>query len=206
MAIKPFKQSPREILAADRSEVDEAFRMQLTNLIVTWGNCEAWFVNIFARLMRVDYGRAEAVIRSIASTRGRVDLVQRIAIMCVSDIGKLRSLNKICKEFKAVNTLRNTLVHAVYSTYGERDYNSLRSFTHINFQRSNFDGTNFQETREIDEKLIEEITLAARKAQKLSRRLHYWYDSTHFLISRRPRDKPLQLDLIHKSKSRHRRR
>jgi hypothetical protein len=193
---RTLQKRKREELSNDRMYLDQEFRAYLVNLISLWSNCETWFVGIFEKLMRIDYGRAWAVIGSIPTTRARVELVQRVAIMCIPDAAKLRAFNRLCKDFRKITTLRNFLMHSTYQHYGETDGYAIKSLANRNYLRGNFDGTNAEEVRQMDEELVEEIRLAAIRAGRLSSRFNYFYGSLQYHVSKRPRDTPLQLDLL----------
>jgi hypothetical protein len=197
---KSPRQEARNDLADDRRYRDEAFRYAVVNLIVGWAAAETWFTHIFAKLMRIDDGRAQAVMGSITTTRARVDLVQRIAVMCLSDVQQIRQLNKLCQEFRSITTLRNTLVHAYYERWSARDNLMLKALRQTNFQRSNFDGTNAFEVREITDEFVEEIEKAARRAFRLTFRFGYFEGHLQYFVSKLPRDTPLPLELVRKPK------
>jgi hypothetical protein len=180
---------------------DTDFRMQLSRLVVTWANCETWFMRLLAVLLRTDVGRADLVYSSMTSTRARTEIVKRLALQCLPDVRQIRHLYKLCNEFKAVTELRNRLCHSQYLF--KPSTMTLTEILSTNFQRSDFDGTNEQIVRRIDRGFINEVTQASNKAVSLSGRLERFMKSIDGgVVLELPRDTPVPLDKLQKKKLR----
>lgn len=194
----------RKLTDEEKDELDAAFREWFTNVVSLWANAENWFVGVCEILLRTQRWQAWLVMSSMGSTRGRVELVQRLAIMVLPQARQIRHLNKLCKEFKAVSELRNRLVHSHYTfanTVGSGEVGAVSQLRFVNFYKSNFDGTNPFDERYVDWGLINEMAQMAKRASSLTIRLSRFCDRHWESVLELPRDTPLPPDLIHKSKS-----
>jgi hypothetical protein len=193
----------QDAIARERAGRCQDFQLYFTNLITSWANCESWFIDVLAVLLRTDQERAAAILYSIVSTRARVELVQRLGIMCLPTADLVRRLNRICKGFKKVTTLRNTLCHSQYSWYGPAEgWDAIKGFSQFNFAKSNFDGTNYREETELDDDFLKELRDAIIKVNGINRQLRRFKVRVAGRVLKRPREWPLQLEEHHKPKVR----
>jgi hypothetical protein len=181
-------------------ELTHDFSVESANLIQMWANAETWFIHILAMLLRCDLKRADLVFYSFTSTRARVDLIRRAAIMCLQYPRDIRHLFKMCKQFDGITSTRNKICHAEYHIGpGRRTVIGLVS---TNYQRSDFDGINHFEYRDIDRGLINELKQARHNAVSLCGRLARFVKNHTADVLKRPRSQPAPLDKIHKSRPR----
>jgi hypothetical protein len=73
----------RKLPEDELRKLTEDFSLRSAYLVQMWANCESWFPHILAVLLKTDVQRANLVFFSFTSTRARVDLVKRAAIMCL---------------------------------------------------------------------------------------------------------------------------
>lgn len=193
------KKAREKKLAKNSADLEVAIGVLVTN----WANCETWFMRVFAILMRVDTKRADLMFASIGSFRGRLELVQRAAIMCLARPRDVRLLQKLCREFRSVTELRNKVCHGEYSLDPSRTY--IVGIWSSNFSRSDFNGTNQYEHRYIDRGFINEMTNARTRAYSLAGRLQRFVKTKAEHVLEQPRDTPLRLPKPRKAKGRPRR-
>lgn len=182
------------------------FSLYFTDLLVAWATTEQWFTAIFARLLRTDRVRADAILSSITSTRSRVDLVRRLSLMTVTHARKIRHFEKLCREFKSATELRNRLAHAAYHFKDSQSnlIGAVYGLTTINFLRPDFNGTNAYSSRRIDRGLFNEMRQMTRRCHGLSYRFRRFERAVEVL--ERPREQPAQLDKPRKPTAARRRR
>jgi hypothetical protein len=162
-----------------------------------WANAESWLIRTLAVILGISPAKADVVFYTITSSRSRVELVQRAAIMFLRKPAQARHLMKLLREFGAVSRLRNQVCHAQYIV--DSSGNALTYLLSTNYARSDFDGTNHEQERRIDKGLINEVTQARRKAVSLCGRLKRFV-SRKPAVLRQPRDTPLQLRKSRKTK------
>ena len=186
----------------DPIAMTEEFSAATAYLIQTWANCETWFMRVLAILLRIDVTRCDLVFSSFTSTRARVGLVRRAAIMCLPHVRQIRHLNKLCNQFNSITTTRNKVCHAEYliGPHG----NSVVGLLSTNFTRGDFDGTNHHEKRNIDQGFINEIHFAGTVAVKLANSLERFMKIHAASVLELPRLQPAPLAQIQKSKRRRR--
>jgi hypothetical protein len=191
---KPKKSKSEQLLA-----LSEDFCEQLSFLIISWCNCESWFVRVFTELLKVDSARADLVYYSINSTRARIEMVQNLAILCMKDVRNVRHLLKLCREFKSVTELRNRLSHGEYEIALYRS--AVTGIISANYKAGSFDGTNAFVYRKVDKAFINEVKQAGRRASSLSSRLARFVALMSGRVLKRPRRQPLPLNMLHKPRS-----
>jgi hypothetical protein len=184
---------------AELAEIDREFREALSNLVIMWANAESWFHRVLAVILKIDVALANLLYTNTVSTRARVDLVQRCGFMCLAEARLVRHLKKLASDFEAGSRIRNKLCHATYEIHPSREFPTAIIIS--NFQRSDFDGTNYQEVRAIDRGLINEIWQEYRKAVSLCGRLERFVKTAPKHVLPTPRTTPLQLSKRRKGRT-----
>ncbi len=180
----------------------DEFQQYVYLLITHWANAETWFFRVLAELMRTDFGRADLIFSSITSTRARIELTRRAALMCLSSEQKFRAFDRMFDDFKKVSKMRNEICHSEYVPDETRTI--MASIMTTNFSRQDFDGTNYLHERYIDRNYVNEIKQAYLAASRLCDRLERFVKTLPPYVLEQPRDKPLRLRKRPKTKDDHR--
>lgn len=98
-----------------------------------------------------------------------MQLVERAALMCLKQIRDIRHIHKLCREFTSVTKMRNYLCHSQYEIDSTKK--AVIGILSTDYQRQDFDGTNHQQFRTIDQGILNEIKQASRRAVSLCGRL-----------------------------------
>jgi hypothetical protein len=173
---KPHKHKPRKRRKPTEEELaalDAEFRLYFTDLLTGWATCESNLRLILAELLTTEQNVANLVMYSILSTRGRVDMINRLAIMRLGNRRKVKHLQKLLKEFKAVTELRNRLAHAVFDFKASNmagEIGVVVGGTFVNFIKSNFDGDNMYEEIAINRDLFNQMRQMTLRARSLAGR------------------------------------
>lgn len=194
------RRKARKVPLGRLEEIDSEFREMLGLVVTMWANAESWLPRVLAILLRIDVGRAGLIHSSFTSTRARVQLVERAAVMCLRDARRVRHLKKLTSEFATVTRMRNSLCHSEYSV--DRTESAFTGMWAANFDRRDFDGTNAYKFRDIDRGMINEMRGAYLRARSLCGRFERFVKNAPPFVLERPRDTPLPPPQTGKSKSR----
>ena len=181
----------RKSLPKKLIEIDAEFQRRLYYLVTMWANAETWFMRILTVLMRTDVGRGDLIFSSMTSSRARIDLVLRAAIMCLATEDKLLEFESMHAEFKKITKTRNRVCHAQYIP--DPTGAVLVGLMTVDYQRRDFDGTNHRQTVRLDRNFLNEVKQAGQKASALCDRLEAFAKSCRPQVLKRPRDTPLRL-------------
>ena len=83
------------------------------NLICSWSNNESLFIYVLMILLRTDEASAAVVFATLNTTRARLDLIQRLAKIGVSDKALSRNLTALIERFSESTKVRNELNHCM---------------------------------------------------------------------------------------------
>ncbi|POR47135.1 hypothetical protein [Bosea psychrotolerans] len=84
------------------------------DLNFAWSNNESLFIYVIMLLLDTDEAAAAIVFATLNTTRARLDLVDRLARIRLSDKALRRELDGIVKAFSASTRLRNEINHATF--------------------------------------------------------------------------------------------
>lgn len=137
------------------------------NLVLSWSNNESMFIYVLMILLEVDEVTAAVVFTTLNTTRARLDLVQRLAAIKVSDRVTAQKLDRIVRRFNELTKTRNEFNHSMYA------FSQSGEITHMNLMR-------IQESRghlklgeriEMNEERIGRMIAVIRDLKKLNRDL-----------------------------------
>lgn len=77
------------------------------NLVFSWSNNESLFIYLLMILLKTDQTSAAVVFATLNTTRARLDLIQRLAKLHVSDRTVTRTLDQLIERFKEYTRIRN---------------------------------------------------------------------------------------------------
>ena len=190
MLRSPTKNQRRQPTAV-QIETDKQFLHRLAMLVMMWANAESWLHRVLAVLLRINPSLASLVLTSFTSTRARTELIERAAVMCLPDARRVRHLKRLIADFRSVTKMRNDLCHSQYDL--DPTETVLTGLFATNFQRQDFDGTNFGNHRRIDRGFLNEIAQAHRKAVSLCSRFERFVKRAPPFVLEQPRATPLLL-------------
>ena len=84
------------------------------NLICSWSNNESLFIYVLMILLRTDEASAAVVFATLNTTRARLDLIQRLAKIRVTDKALAKSLTALIERFSESTKVRNELNHCMF--------------------------------------------------------------------------------------------
>ncbi|WP_347335927.1 hypothetical protein [Bradyrhizobium murdochi] len=90
------------------------------NLICSWSNNEGLFIYVLMILLRTDEASAAVVFATLNTTRARLDLIQQLVKIRVTDKALARSLTALVERFSESTKVRNELksLHAHLRLFG----------------------------------------------------------------------------------------
>jgi Asp-tRNA(Asn)/Glu-tRNA(Gln) amidotransferase C subunit len=84
------------------------------NLVYCWSNNESLFIYILMLLMETDEASAAVVFGTLNTTRARIDLIERLAKLKVTDESVEKTLEDIIDRFNDTTRIRNEFNHCMY--------------------------------------------------------------------------------------------
>jgi hypothetical protein len=141
--------------------------MQIGNLGLNWSNNESMFIYVVMVLLDVEEVDAAIVFSTLNTTRARLDLVRRLAMVKIRDPATAQVLKRLIKRFEAGTRLRNEFNHCMYTL------NAQGEITHTHLMRPHEEGGRLTlgDLRAMDERRVQEIVEANRQLKRLNRDL-----------------------------------
>jgi len=84
------------------------------NLICSWSNNESLFIYVLMILLRTEEAAAAVVFATLNTTRARLDLIQRLAKIRITDKALAKSLTALIERFSESTKVRNELNHCMF--------------------------------------------------------------------------------------------
>lgn len=137
------------------------------DLNLAWSNNESLFIYVLMFLLGTDEKAAALVFATLNTTRARLDLVQRLAKIAVSDKAVRAELGGIVDRFSATTRLRNDLSHATFVLDSQGEITHTQ---HMKIEESR-GNLRFGMRRPVDDARLEEISHAIRELHTLNRRI-----------------------------------
>lgn len=91
-----------------------AWMSLIGDLNFAWSNNESLFIYVLMLLLDTDEPAAAIVFATLNTTRARLDLVERLAKIRLSDRALGQELSEVTRAFSASTRLRNELNHATF--------------------------------------------------------------------------------------------
>ena len=85
------------------------------NIGFTWSNNESMFIYILKLLLGTDQKCAAVVFATLNTTRARLDLVERLATLRITDKAMAKELDRIISRFNDGTRVRNEFNHCTYT-------------------------------------------------------------------------------------------
>lgn len=137
------------------------------NLICSWSNNESLFIYVLMLLLRTDEASAAVVFATLNTTRARLDLIQRLAKIKITDKALARSLTALIERFSESTRVRNELNHCMFI------FDSKGAITHTQSMRlmETRSSLKFGEIKPLDESRLQEMVQTTREMTKINREI-----------------------------------
>jgi hypothetical protein len=137
------------------------------NLICSWSNNESLFIYVLMILLRTDEASAAVVFATLNTTRARLDLIQRLAKIRVSDKALSKNLTALIERFSESTKVRNELNHCMFI------FDSSGAITHTQSMRlmETRSSLRFGEIKALDESRLQEMVRTTHEMTKINREI-----------------------------------
>jgi hypothetical protein len=137
------------------------------NLICSWSNNESLFIYVLMILLRTDEASAAVVFATLNTTRARLDLIQRLAKIRVSDKVLSKNLTALIERFSESTKVRNELNHCMFI------FDSAGAITHTQSMRlmETRSSLRFGEIKALDESRLQEMLRTTHEMTKINREI-----------------------------------
>jgi hypothetical protein len=158
--------------AIESAAFDTASRRTLVlaligNISFSWSNNESMFIYLIMLMLDTDETAAAVVFSTLNTTRARLDLVERLAAVKISDQRVASNLKGLIERFDACNRVRNELNHSMYVLNGAGEITHTRSMR-ITGSRGRF---RFGGMRPVDDDRLREMEGVVADLRALNRDL-----------------------------------
>jgi hypothetical protein len=108
--------APPPIPGAAAAETDlDAVLLRVGRLNYAWSNTESLLIHMLAGLTGMDKGAAVVVFLSVSSTRGRIEMVERLAKLRRPAGEEQRELLELTARFARLSAVRHRYNHSIWS-------------------------------------------------------------------------------------------
>jgi hypothetical protein len=135
------------------------------NLVFSWSNNESLFIYLLMVLLKTDQMSAAIVFATLNTTRARLDLIQRLAKIHVSDRAISRRLNELIDRFNEYTRIRNEFNHCMYKVSGRGDITHTHSIRIVETRKR----LQLGEVKPMDDARIKEMVETIQGLKKLNR-------------------------------------
>ncbi|MGH7094376.1 MAG: hypothetical protein ACREFB_12685 [Stellaceae bacterium] len=135
------------------------------NLVFSWANNESMFIYILMILLDSDEATAAIVFATLNTTRARIDLIQRLASVKLTEPEIARTLTGLIRQFNTCTRLRNEFNHCMYVV------NEHGEITHLQSMRleEGRGQLRFGSKRKLDDEAIQQIIQLIERLKTLNR-------------------------------------
>ncbi len=137
------------------------------NLICSWSNNESLFIYVLMILLRTDEASAAVVFATLNTTRARLDLIQRLAKIRITDRAISRRLARLIERFVESTKVRNELNHCMFI------FDTSGAITHTQSMRlaETKSSLRFGEMKALDEGRLQDMLRTTNEMTKINRDL-----------------------------------
>lgn len=135
------------------------------NLICSWSNNESLFIYVLMILLRTDEASAAVVFATLNTTRARLDLIQRMAKIRITDRTISRKLARLIERFVELTKVRNELNHCMFI------FDTSGAITHTQSMRlaETKSSLRFGEMKALDESRLKDMLQTTNEMTKINR-------------------------------------
>lgn len=135
------------------------------NLVFSWSNNESLFIYLLMILLKTDQASAAIVFATLNTTRARLDLIQRLAKMQVTDRTISRTLNEMIERFNEYTRIRNEFNHCMYKVSSRGDITHTHSIRIVETRKR----LQLGEVKPMDDARIKEMVKTIQGLKTLNR-------------------------------------
>jgi hypothetical protein len=135
------------------------------NLVYSWSNNESMFIYVMMLLMNTDETSATVVFATLNTTRARLDLIERLAKLKITNRTVGKALERIISRFNELTKMRNEFNHCLYTVNESGEITDTQSIRVQEIHGKLQLGTG----RKMDDARIDEMLDAIRALTKLNR-------------------------------------
>jgi hypothetical protein len=135
------------------------------NLVFCWSNNESLFIYVLMLLLNTDQAAAAVVFATLNTTRARLDLIQRLARLRISDAAIEKALARLIDRFNDCTRIRNEFNHCMYSVDSRGEITHTQSLRIVETRTR----LQFGEIKPVDEQRIKALTDATSELRRLNR-------------------------------------
>ena len=135
------------------------------NLICSWSNNESLFIYVLMIFLRTDEASAAVVFATLNTTRARLDLIQRLAKIRVTDKALAKNLTALIERFSESTKVRNELNHCMFI------FDAAGAITHTQSMRlmETRSSLKFGEIKPLNDSRLQELLQATQEMTKINR-------------------------------------
>lgn len=137
------------------------------NISFSWSNNESMFIYVLMLLLSTDQTSAAIIFSTLNTTRARIDLVQRLAAVNITDRELASRLKDLVERFNACTKARNEFNHCMYAL------NASGEITHTHSMKisETRKGIQFGAVRPVDDDRLREMQGIISELKTLNRDL-----------------------------------
>lgn len=135
------------------------------NLVFSWSNNESLFIYLLMILLKTDQTSAAVVFATLNTTRARLDLIQRLAKLQVSDRAISKTLDQLVERFNEFTRIRNEFNHCMYKVSSRGDITHTHSIRIVETRKR----LQLGEVRPMDDARIKEMVETIQGLKSLNR-------------------------------------
>jgi hypothetical protein len=137
------------------------------NLICSWSNNESLFIYVLMILLRTEESSAAIVFATLNTTRARLDLIQRLARIRITDRDISKSLARLIERFVESTKVRNELNHCMFI------FDRSGAITHTQSMRLAETKTSlrFGEIKALDESRLQDMLRTTKEMTRINREI-----------------------------------
>ena len=154
-----------EAAAPELAERRNLILTMIGNLVFSWSNNESLFIYVLMLLLSTDQASAAVVFATLNTTRARLDLIQRLAKIHVTDRSIEKELVKLIDRFNECTRVRNEFNHCMYTV----DAQGAITHTHALRILEKGHGLSFGEARPMDQAREKEMVKTINDLRRLNR-------------------------------------
>jgi hypothetical protein len=135
------------------------------NLVSSWSNNESLFIYVLMILLRTSQESAALAFATLNTTRARLDLIQRLAKITITDKDLDKTLSRIIERFNESTVIRNEFNHCMYIVDASGQITHTQSMRIVQTK----DSLRFGEMKPMDDARLKSMVKATRDMTRINR-------------------------------------
>lgn len=135
------------------------------NLVSSWSNNESLFIYVLMILLRTNQESAALTFATLNTTRARLDLIQRLAKITITDKDLDKTLSRIIDRFNESTVVRNEFNHCMYIVDASGQITHTQSMRIVQTR----DSLRFGEMKPMDDARLKSMIKATADMMRINR-------------------------------------